>query len=101
MNAGHPLDQKIRAANENIDSVSNRIAERAPQVGRPIPISRVRAWLAMWIVGAFLFYILVLGVLILYGAEAGKVATLSDTLKTYLWPTVMLVLGFYFGSKTT
>lgn len=88
----------IREARAELTVAKSQQAAQARKIG-PIPTATVRYHVTLWVVLSYLAYVLLVGVFIVFGNDAAKTATLVDILKTLLFPIVMLVIGFYFGSS--
>jgi hypothetical protein len=92
------LRADIQRARAQVDLAETEQAVRARKIG-PIPTATVRYRVTLWVLLSYLVYVLLVGAFIVFGNDAAKTITLIDILKTLLFPIVMLVIGFYFGSS--
>ena len=94
------LRAEIQRAYERVESeqaAREQIVDKATE--KPIPVGTIRFRITSWVVGAYLFYAIAVGIFIMVYDDAAKAASLIDIMKTLLLPIVTLVIGYYFGAS--
>lgn len=93
-------DDIERRANR-IGSLSARQQDLQRKFQNPIPVDRIRWQLTLIVVIAFLLFLAALALYVFIFGDMPRATFIFDVLKTLLLPIVTLMIGHYFGSRSS